>query len=99
MERSEIRGLPVRVARSAPHSVEPVIGPATSGRTRWLPAGYGLARDDCRFLVYMREREGLNARRSLKFCSVKITQDVRDYAATLGANEKAALDPDVAHAG
>ncbi len=28
-----------------------------------------------------------------KFCSMKITQDVRDYAATLGDNEKAALDP------
>ncbi len=26
-----------------------------------------------------------------KFCSMKITQDVRDYAATLGNNEKAAL--------
>jgi phosphomethylpyrimidine synthase len=26
-----------------------------------------------------------------KFCSMKITQDVRDYAATLGDNEKAAL--------
>jgi phosphomethylpyrimidine synthase len=29
-----------------------------------------------------------------KFCSMKITQDVRDYAATLGDNEKAALYPD-----
>src|SRR5215212_4778644 len=28
-----------------------------------------------------------------KFCSMKITQDVRDYAATLGENEKAALFP------
>jgi phosphomethylpyrimidine synthase len=28
-----------------------------------------------------------------KFCSMKITQDVRDYAATLGDNEKAALYP------
>ncbi|MGB7099030.1 MAG: phosphomethylpyrimidine synthase ThiC, partial [Xanthobacteraceae bacterium] len=28
-----------------------------------------------------------------KFCSMKITQDVRDYAATLGDNEKAALFP------
>jgi phosphomethylpyrimidine synthase len=27
-----------------------------------------------------------------KFCSMKITQDVRDYAASLGDNEKAALD-------
>jgi phosphomethylpyrimidine synthase len=27
-----------------------------------------------------------------KFCSMKITQDVRDYAATLGDNEKAALN-------
>jgi phosphomethylpyrimidine synthase len=27
-----------------------------------------------------------------KFCSMKITQDVRDYAASLGGNEKAALD-------
>jgi phosphomethylpyrimidine synthase len=26
-----------------------------------------------------------------KFCSMKITQDVRDYAASLGGNEKAAL--------
>ena len=26
-----------------------------------------------------------------KFCSMKITQDVRDYAATLGDNEKAEL--------
>jgi phosphomethylpyrimidine synthase len=26
-----------------------------------------------------------------KFCSMKITQDVRDYAANLGNNEKAAL--------
>jgi phosphomethylpyrimidine synthase len=31
-----------------------------------------------------------------KFCSMKITQDVRDYAATLGDNEKAALYPQVA---
>jgi len=28
-----------------------------------------------------------------KFCSMKITRDVRDYAATLGDNEKAALYP------
>jgi phosphomethylpyrimidine synthase len=28
-----------------------------------------------------------------KFCSMKITQDVRDYAASLGDNEKAALYP------
>ena len=28
-----------------------------------------------------------------KFCSMKITQDVRDYAATFGDNEKAALFP------
>jgi phosphomethylpyrimidine synthase len=28
-----------------------------------------------------------------KFCSMKITQDVRDYAASLGANEKAAIYP------
>jgi phosphomethylpyrimidine synthase len=28
-----------------------------------------------------------------KFCSMKITKDVRDYAATLGDNEKAALFP------
>ena len=27
-----------------------------------------------------------------KFCSMKITQDVRDYAATLGDNEKSALN-------
>ena len=26
-----------------------------------------------------------------KFCSMKITQDVRDYAASLGDNERAAL--------
>ncbi|HRO01629.1 MAG TPA: phosphomethylpyrimidine synthase ThiC, partial [Nitrobacter sp.] len=31
-----------------------------------------------------------------KFCSMKITQDVRDYAATLGDNEKAALYPETA---
>ena len=30
---------------------------------------------------------------------MKITQDVRDYAASLGDNEKAALDPDAAQAG
>jgi phosphomethylpyrimidine synthase len=29
-----------------------------------------------------------------KFCSMKITQDVRDYAASLGGNEKAALGLD-----
>ena len=29
-----------------------------------------------------------------KFCSMKITQDVRDYAATLGDNEKGALSPE-----
>ena len=29
-----------------------------------------------------------------KFCSMKITQDVRDYAATLGDNEKRALGLD-----
>jgi len=34
-----------------------------------------------------------------KFCSMKITQDVRDYAASLGDNEKAALYPDNAKAG
>jgi phosphomethylpyrimidine synthase len=34
-----------------------------------------------------------------KFCSMKITQDVRDYAAGLGDNEKAALYPDTAQAG
>jgi len=34
-----------------------------------------------------------------KFCSMKITQDVRDYAATLGGNEKAALYPDAAEQG
>ncbi|MCW5683170.1 MAG: phosphomethylpyrimidine synthase ThiC [Pseudolabrys sp.] len=31
-----------------------------------------------------------------KFCSMKITQDVRDYAASLGANEKTALGLDPA---
>jgi phosphomethylpyrimidine synthase len=31
-----------------------------------------------------------------KFCSMKITQDVRDYAASLGGNEKAALGLDTA---
>jgi phosphomethylpyrimidine synthase len=31
-----------------------------------------------------------------KFCSMKITQDVRDYAASLGDNEKAALYPETA---
>jgi phosphomethylpyrimidine synthase len=30
---------------------------------------------------------------------MKITQDVRDYAASLGGNEKAALYPDAAQAG
>ena len=34
-----------------------------------------------------------------QFCSMKITQDVRDYAATLGDNEKAALYPDAAEQG
>ncbi len=34
-----------------------------------------------------------------KFCSMKITQDVRDYAASLGDNEKAALGLDVAQKG
>jgi phosphomethylpyrimidine synthase len=34
-----------------------------------------------------------------KFCSMKITADVREYAASLGANEKAALGLDVAEAG
>jgi phosphomethylpyrimidine synthase len=34
-----------------------------------------------------------------KFCSMKITADVREYAANLGANEKAALGLDVAEAG
>jgi phosphomethylpyrimidine synthase len=36
-----------------------------------------------------------------KFCSMKITQDVRDYAASLGENEKSALglDPSAAEAG
>ncbi len=34
-----------------------------------------------------------------KFCSMKITQDVRDYAAGLGNNEKAALYPDAAKQG
>jgi phosphomethylpyrimidine synthase len=31
-----------------------------------------------------------------KFCSMKITADVRDYAAGLSDNEKAALYPDAA---
>jgi phosphomethylpyrimidine synthase len=34
-----------------------------------------------------------------KFCSMKITQDVRDYAASLGPNEKAALGLATAEAG
>ena len=34
-----------------------------------------------------------------KFCSMKITQDVRDYAASLGDNERAALYPDEAARG
>jgi phosphomethylpyrimidine synthase len=34
-----------------------------------------------------------------KFCSMKITADVRDYAASLTDNEKAALYPDAAKAG
>jgi len=34
-----------------------------------------------------------------KFCSMKITQDVRDYADGLSENEKAALYPDEAVAG
>jgi phosphomethylpyrimidine synthase len=33
-----------------------------------------------------------------KFCSMKITQDVRDYAASLGGNEKTALGLDKAAA-
>jgi len=34
-----------------------------------------------------------------KFCSMKITADVRDYAANLTANEKATLYPDAAQKG
>ena len=34
-----------------------------------------------------------------KFCSMKITQDVRDYAASLGDNERAALGLNTAEAG
>jgi len=34
-----------------------------------------------------------------KFCSMKITQDVRDYAESLSANEKAALYPEAAQQG
>jgi phosphomethylpyrimidine synthase len=34
-----------------------------------------------------------------KFCSMKITQDVRDYAASLGDNEKTALGLDAAQTG
>jgi phosphomethylpyrimidine synthase len=34
-----------------------------------------------------------------KFCSMKITQDVRDYAASLGDNEKIALGLDAAQTG
>ena len=34
-----------------------------------------------------------------KFCSMKITQDVRDYADGLSENEKAALYPDEAQEG
>jgi phosphomethylpyrimidine synthase len=34
-----------------------------------------------------------------KFCSMKITQDVRDYAESLSDNEKAALYPDAAQKG
>jgi phosphomethylpyrimidine synthase len=34
-----------------------------------------------------------------KFCSMKITADVRDYAAGLSDNEKAALYPDAAKQG
>ena len=34
-----------------------------------------------------------------KFCSMKITQDVRDYAASLGDNEKSALGLDAAQKG
>ena len=34
-----------------------------------------------------------------KFCSMKITQDVRDYAEGLTDNEKAALYPEAAQAG
>jgi phosphomethylpyrimidine synthase len=30
------------------------------------------------------------------FCSMKITQDVRDYAAKIGADEKAALEKGMA---
>jgi phosphomethylpyrimidine synthase len=34
-----------------------------------------------------------------KFCSMKITADVREYAAGLSDNEKAALYPEAAQAG
>ena len=34
-----------------------------------------------------------------KFCSMKITQDVRDYADGLSDNEKAALYPEAAQVG
>ena len=34
-----------------------------------------------------------------RFCSMKITADVRDYAANLTDNEKAALYPDAAKQG
>ena len=34
-----------------------------------------------------------------RFCSMKITQHVRDYAARLGGNEKAGLYPDAAEQG
>jgi phosphomethylpyrimidine synthase len=34
-----------------------------------------------------------------KFCSMKITQDMRDYADGLTDNEKAALYPEAAQAG
>jgi CO/xanthine dehydrogenase Mo-binding subunit len=45
MERSEIR-VSIDASRSLPDFAEPVIGPATSGRTRWLHPGYLLMPTD-----------------------------------------------------
>jgi hypothetical protein len=45
--------------RPAPDFAEPVIGPATSGRARWLHPGYGycaLTSKACRDLVERRAR-------------------------------------------
>jgi phosphomethylpyrimidine synthase len=94
---------------------EPVIGPATSGRTRWLDPSHALsrARFDFRWidqfhlsldpdtaLKYHDETPPKDAHKVAhfcsmcgpKFCSMKITQDVRDYAATLNDQQQGMAD-------